>query len=78
MKWTIAMTEEELVRKTIIEKAIDKRITQKGGAEKLGMSERHFGDCYPVIDRKGTLGWCLGTVGSPAIAVLEKPKDKGF
>ena len=32
MKWTITMTEEELHRKTIVEQAIAKRITQKEGA----------------------------------------------
>ena len=42
MKWTIAMTQEELYRKTIVEQAVDKRISQKEGAAKLGMSERHF------------------------------------
>ena len=42
MKWTITMTQEELDRKTIIEQAIDKRITQREGAARLGTSERHF------------------------------------
>ena len=42
MKWTIAMTQEELHRKTIIERAIDKRITQQEGARRIGTSERHF------------------------------------
>ena len=42
MKWTIAMMHEELHRKTIIEQAVDKRITQREGAQKIGTSERHF------------------------------------
>ena len=42
MKWTITMTEEELHRKTIVEQAIDKRITQKEGAVRLQTSERNF------------------------------------
>jgi transposase len=42
MKWTITMTQEELHRKTIIEQAIDKRITQKEGAKRVGVSERHL------------------------------------
>jgi hypothetical protein len=33
MKWTISMTQEELFRKTIVERAIGKWITQKEGAE---------------------------------------------
>lgn len=42
MKWTIAMTQEELNRKTIIEQAIERRIPQREGAERIGVSERHF------------------------------------
>jgi len=42
MKWTITMTEEELHRKTIVEQAIAKRITQKEGAARLQTSERNF------------------------------------
>jgi len=40
MKWTIRMTREELKRKTYLDKAIDRRITQKAAAETLGISER--------------------------------------
>ncbi len=40
MKWTIRMTQEELKRKTYLDKAIDRRITQKAAAETLGISER--------------------------------------
>jgi DNA-binding transcriptional regulator LsrR (DeoR family) len=42
MKWTIAMTQEELNRKTVIEQTLDKRITQRESAIRLGISERHF------------------------------------
>ena len=38
----IAISQEELNRKTIIEQAVERRITQKKGAEKAGISERHF------------------------------------
>ena len=41
MKWTITMTEEELHRKTIVEQAIAKRITQKEGVARLQTSERN-------------------------------------
>ncbi|MGB4594448.1 MAG: ISNCY family transposase, partial [Anaerolineaceae bacterium] len=40
MKWTIRKTQEELKRKTYLDKAIDRRITQKAAAETLGISER--------------------------------------
>ncbi len=35
MKWTIAMMLEEQDRKTIIEQAIDKRITQREGVSQV-------------------------------------------
>ena len=66
MKWTITMTQEELSRKTVIEQANDKRITQKEGAAKLGISERHFrrmlfryrdqGDMGLVSQQRGKAG----------------------
>ena len=42
MKWTIEMTSKELARKTEVERALDRRITQKEAAERLGISERQF------------------------------------
>jgi transposase len=60
MKWTIAMTREELKRKTIIEQAIEKRITQKGGAERLGISERHFRRMIRRYRKQGEEGLVSG------------------
>jgi predicted DNA-binding protein (UPF0251 family) len=42
MKWTIEMSNEELARKTELERVLDQRKTQKEAASKLGMSERQF------------------------------------
>jgi CRP-like cAMP-binding protein len=56
MKWTIAMTQEELHRKTILDRAIDKRITQKEGAEALQISERHFRRILSRYRQQGNLG----------------------
>lgn len=36
------MSDKELVRKTVIERVLDKQMTQKKGAEKLKITERHF------------------------------------
>jgi DNA-binding Lrp family transcriptional regulator len=47
------MTPEELDRKTVLEQAKDKRITQKEGAEKLGISERYF---RSLLERQRRLG----------------------
>lgn len=72
MKWTIAMTEEELHRKSIIEKAMDKRITQKEGAEKLGTSERHFRRLLSLYRQKGDIGLVSGHRGKPSNSRLRE------
>lgn len=53
MKWMITMTQERLKHKTIIEQVNSKRITQREGAERLGISDRHF---LRILDRYRTLG----------------------
>ena len=52
MKWTIRMTQEELRRKTYLDKAIDRRITQKAAAKRLGISERQLSASYDDSSRK--------------------------
>ncbi|PKN86937.1 MAG: hypothetical protein CVU46_05940 [Chloroflexi bacterium HGW-Chloroflexi-8] len=66
MKWTIAMTQEELKRKTIIDQAIEKRITQKEGAEKLRISERHFRRVLRDFRNQGDVGLVSGHRGKPS------------
>lgn len=74
MKWTIAMTEEELYRKTIIEQAIDKRITQKEGSRKLGVSERHFRRILYQYRRQGEDGLVNGHRGKKGNRRLAEEK----
>jgi transposase len=66
MKWTITMTQEELKRKTIIEQSEDKRITQKEGAEKLGISERHYRRMLKRYRTKREAGLVSGHRGKPS------------
>jgi len=66
MKWTIAMTQEELNRKTIIEQAIDKRTTQREGAQRLGVSERHFRRLLKQYREQGDEGLVSGHRGKPS------------
>lgn len=66
MKWTISMTQEELNRKTIIEQAKDKRISQKEGATKLGISERHFRRLLLRYRQVGDKGLVSGHRGKPS------------
>lgn len=65
MKWTIAMTQEELFRKTIVDRSIDKRITQKEGAEALQISERHFRRILKRYRQQGNIGLVSGHRGKP-------------
>jgi transposase len=41
MNRTLEMSSEELFRKTIVERVLDGRMTQKEGAETLKVTERH-------------------------------------
>jgi len=90
MKWTIAMTQEELKRKTIIEQAKDKRVTQKEGAKKLGISERHFRRLLKRYREQGDCGLVSRHRGKPSnnrmkadtrdkiIEFIEDPMYTGF
>lgn len=66
MKWTITMTQEELNRKTIIEQAVEERITQKEGAERLRISERHFRRLLKKYRNNGDEGLVSGHRGKPS------------
>lgn len=90
MKWTIAMTQEELKRKTIIEQAVEKRITQKEGAEKIGVSERQFRRIISRYRKKGDEGLVSGHRGkagnrklsegvrNTAVEFIQDPMYKDF
>lgn len=66
MKWTIQMTEEELKRKTIVEQAVDKRITQKEGAQRLEISERNFRRILERYRQQGDIGLVSRQRGKPS------------
>lgn len=72
MKWTITMTEEELKRKTIIEQAVDKRITQKEGARKIGVSERQFRRILTKYRQIGDVGLVSGHRGKSGNRKLQE------
>lgn len=65
MKWTMAMTQEELNRKTMVERALDKRITQKEAAKKLNISERHIRRIIARYRQRGDPGLVSGHRGKP-------------
>ena len=66
MTRTIAMSQKELNRKTIIEQAVEGRITQKKGAEKVGISERHFRRLLRKYREKGDEGLVSGHRDKPS------------
>lgn len=74
MKWTITMTEEELHRKTIVEQAIAKRITQKEGAARLHTSERNFRRILFRYRQNGDIGLVSKHRGKPSNHRLEDDK----
>ncbi len=76
MKWTITMTEEELIRKAIIEQALDKRITQREGARKLGISERHIRRLISKYLKRGATGLVSGHRGKPGNRKLDERKHQ--
>lgn len=90
MKWTITMSDEELERKSQIERALEKRITQKEGAKKLGISERQMRRLTQRFKNEGAGGLVSRKRGQPsnrripeevekkAIAFITRPMLRDF
>ena len=66
MKWTITMTQQELSRIKVIQMADEKRITQKEGAKRIGVSPRHFRRLMARYREEGDLGLISGHRGKPS------------
>jgi transposase len=65
MTWTLKKSEKELQRKTWIDKAIDKRISQKAVADKIRISERQLRRLLSTYREKGEKELVSGTQGQP-------------
>ena len=78
MTWTIAMTQEELYRKTIIEQAIEKQITQKTRGRKLGVSERHLRRILSRYVDNGDIGLISGRRRKPSNHRLAESKRQAI
>ncbi|MFA5433627.1 MAG: ISNCY family transposase [Candidatus Paceibacterota bacterium] len=72
MKWTIQMTQEELKRKTYLDKAIDRRMTQKAAAEILGISERQVRRLIRRYRQDGSKGLVSLQRGKPSNRSLKE------
>ena len=66
MTWTINMSAKELERKSQIERALDKRITQKEAAETLGISERQIRRLIQQYRKEGAGGLVSKKRGVPS------------
>jgi transposase len=68
------MTEKELHRKTILEKAEEHRITQAAGATELCVSERHFRRLLSRHRKEGDMSLVSGHRGKPSNHRLKAAK----
>ena len=66
MKWTIEMTEEELARKSEIERVLEKRTTQAEAAIKLGLSQRQLRRILQRYRKEGVSGLVSKKRGVPS------------
>ena len=66
MTRTLTMTEKEIERIKMIQKAEEKRMTQKAGAERLEISERHFRRILNRYRKEGNAGVISGHRGKPS------------
>ena len=66
MKWTIEMTEEELTRKSEIERVLERRSTQAEAASKLGLSQRQFRRILKRFRKDGVSGLISKKRGAPS------------
>lgn len=66
MEWTIEMSNKEIERKTELERALDKRITQKEAALRLGLSERQVRRLIHSYRQEGVSGLVSVKRGRPS------------
>lgn len=76
MTWTINMSDKELERKSQIERALDKRITQKEAAEKLGISERQMRRLIQRYKKEGAGGLVSKKRGVPSNRKISAEVEK--
>ena len=78
MKRTITMTEQELDRGKLMQMAEEKRITQREGAKRLGISERHFRRLLQRYRQEGDQGLISGHRLKPSNNRMDAEKRKGI
>ncbi len=76
MTWTINMSAKELEKKSQIERALDKRITQKETAETLGISERQIRRLIQQYRKEGAGGLVSKKRGVPSNRKISAEVEK--
>jgi transposase len=76
MTWTINMSAKELERKSQIERALDKRITQKEAAQNLGISERQIRRLIQQYRKEGAGGLLSKKRGVPSNRKISAEVEK--
>lgn len=75
-KRTIAMSKEEISRCEILRMAEEKQLTQKEGAKRIGISQRHFRRLLQKYRLKGAEGIISGHRGKPSNNRMSEEKKK--
>jgi predicted DNA-binding protein (UPF0251 family) len=75
-KRTISMSKEEVKRCEILRMAEEKQITQKEGARRIGISQRHFRRILRKYRLKGAEGIISGHRGKPSNNRMSEEKKK--
>jgi len=75
-KRTIAMSKEEIKRCEIMRMAEEKQLTQKEGAKRIGISQRHFRRLLQKYRLKGAEGIISGHRGKPSNNRMSEEKKK--
>lgn len=75
-KRTISMSEEEIKRCEILRMAEEKQITQKEGARRIGISQRHFRRLLQKYRLKGAEGIISGHRNKPSNNRMSEEKKK--
>jgi len=72
------MTEQELDRSKVMQMAEEKRITQREGAKRVGISERHFRRLLQRYRQEGDQGLISGHRLKPSNNRMDAEKRKGI
>jgi transposase len=74
--WTINMSKEEINRCQVLRMADERKITQKTGARRIGITDRHFRRLLRRYREEGAKGIISGHRGKPSNNRMSEKKKK--